>query len=101
MPVDSTGRAEPDDLTYLLLGRGGELFLAHVISEPPDFDQILSVELAGRHPDDEELQAGIQVVFEGRANTAEARLRSAETATARGHVTGAHQFITLEVRRGT
>ena len=89
-------RGRPDDLTYLLLGRGGELFLAHVISEPPDFDQILSVELAGPHPDDEELQAGIQVVFEGRANTAEARLRSAETATARGHVTGAHQFITLE-----
>ena len=89
-------RGRPDDLTYLLLGRGDELFLAHVISEPPDFDQILSVELAGPHPDDEELQVGIQVVFEGRANTAEARLRNAETATARGHVTGAHQFITLE-----
>ena len=40
---------EPDDLTYLLLGRGGALFLAHVISQPPDFDQILSVELAGPH----------------------------------------------------
>ena len=25
-------RGRPDDLTYLLLGRGGELFLAHVIS---------------------------------------------------------------------
>ena len=89
-------RGRPDDLTYLLLGRGGELFLAHVISEPPDFDQILSVELVGPHPDQEELQAGIRVVFEGRANTAEARLRHGETATARGHVTGAHQFITLE-----
>ena len=89
-------RGRPDDLTYLLLGRGGELFLAHVISEPPDFDQILSVELAGPHPDEEELQAGIRVVFDGRANTAEARLRNEETATARGHVTGAHQFITLE-----
>lgn len=89
-------RGRPDELTYRLLGRSGELFLAHVISEPPDFDQILSVELAGPHPDDEELQTGIQVVFEGRANTAEARLRNAETATGRGHVTGAHQFITLE-----
>lgn len=90
------GQGRPDDLTYRLLGRGGELFLAHQISEPPDFDQILSVELAGPHPDDEELNAGIQVVFEGRADTAEARLRTAEKATGRGHVTGAHQFITLE-----
>ena len=89
-------RGRPDDLTYLLLGRGGELFLAHVISQPPDFDQILSVGLAGPHADEEDLKAGIQVVFPGRANTAEARLRHGETATARGHVTGAHQFLTLE-----
>ena len=90
-------RGRPDDLTYLLLGRGGELFLAHVISEPPDFDQILSVGLAGPHPDEEDLKAGIQVVFPDRANTAEARLRHEETATARGHVTGAHQFLNLEL----
>jgi hypothetical protein len=89
-------QGKPDELTYLLLGRGAELFLAHVISEPPDFDQILSVELMGPHPEDEELQAGIRVVFEGRANMADARLRTAETATGRGHVTGAHQFISLE-----
>jgi hypothetical protein len=88
--------ARPDDLTYLLLGRRGELFLAHVISQPPDFDQILSVELAGPHPDEEDLKAGIEVAFEGRANTAEVRLRDGETATARGHVTGAHQFLALE-----
>ncbi|MGC5172140.1 hypothetical protein ACLQ2Q_15970 [Microbacterium sp. DT81.1] len=89
-------RGRPDDLTYLLVGRNREMFLAHVISEPPDFDQILSVELAGPHPDDEDLEAGIQVAFMGRANTAEARLRTGERATARGHVTGAHQFLTLE-----
>jgi hypothetical protein len=91
---DQQGR--PDELTYRLLGRGDELFLAHVIREPPDFDQILSVDLADPRPDDEELQTGIEVVFEGRADTARARIRSAETAAARGHVTGAHQFITLE-----
>jgi hypothetical protein len=91
---DREGRL--DDLTYRLLGRGGELFLAHVISQPPDFDQILSVALVGPPPDEEELKAGIEVVFEGRANTAEARLRDGTTATARGHVTGAHQFISLE-----
>jgi hypothetical protein len=50
----------------------------------------------GAHPDEEELKAGIQVVFPGRANTAGTRLRHGETATARGHVTGAHQFLNLE-----
>jgi hypothetical protein len=92
------GRDRPDDLTYLLVGRGEELFLAHVITQPPDFDQILSVGPASQQFDEEDLQAGIQVVFLGRANTAEARLRTGETATARGHVTGAHQFLTLEFR---
>ena len=91
---DRTSR--PDDLTYRLLGRGDELFLAHIIRQPPDFDQILSIELGRPHPDDEELKAGIEVVIPGRANTAEARLRQAETATARGHVTGANQFLALE-----
>ncbi len=67
-----------------------------MISQPPDFDQILSVGLVGPPPDEEKLEAGIEVVFEGRANTAEARLRDGTTATARGHVTGAHQFLSLE-----
>jgi hypothetical protein len=66
---------KPDDLTYLLFGRGGELFLAHVISQPPDFDQILAVELVGSPPDEEEVKAGIRVVLLGRANTAKERLR--------------------------
>ena len=89
--------ARPDDLTYLLLGRGDELFLAHVIWQAPDFDQILSVGLVDPHPDEDQLQAGISVVFPGRENTAEARLRGGTKATARGHVTGAHQFLDLEL----
>ena len=88
---------KPDDLTYLLFGRGVELFLAHVISEPPDFDQILSVQLAGAHPDEDEMNAGIEVVLPGRPNTATERLRDGTATTARGHVTGAHQFLSLEI----
>jgi hypothetical protein len=73
------------------------LFLAHVISQPPDFDQILAVELVGSPPDEEDIKAGIRVVLLGRANTAKERLRDGGAATARGHVTGAHQFLSLEI----
>src|SRR5262245_5205461 len=34
-------------LEYLLFGNGQELFLAHVITAPPDFDQILAVKVTG------------------------------------------------------
>jgi hypothetical protein len=88
---------KPDDLTYLLFGRSRELFLAHVISEPPDFDQILSVQLSGAQPDDEDVNAGIEVVLPARPNTAAERLRNGTAMTARGHVTGAHQFLSLEI----
>jgi hypothetical protein len=66
---------KPEELTYLLFGRDAELFLAHRISEPPDFDQILSVELAGSPLDEEDMKTGVEVVLPGRANTAKERLR--------------------------
>jgi hypothetical protein len=92
---DRSGK--PDDLTYLLVGHGAERFLVHRISEPPDFDQILAVELTGSPPDEEAMRVGVEVVLPGRPNTAEQRLRDGAAATARGHVTGAHQFLTLEI----
>src|SRR5258706_11976854 len=39
----------PARLEYLLFGKGGELFLAHLIVAPPDFDQVLSVEVTGHY----------------------------------------------------
>jgi len=38
---------KPEELTYFLFGKGMELFLAHSISKPPDFDQVLSVKVEG------------------------------------------------------
>ena len=92
---DASGK--PTDLTYRLFGRGEELFLAHVVSEPPDFDQILSVRLAGERPSDDELKRRIEVVFPGRPNTLGERLREGTVARARGHVTGAPDFLNLTV----
>lgn len=65
--------ASPAKLEYLLFGKGSELFLAHFIARPPDFDQVLSVSVAGRAFTDEELGRGMRVTFE-RPNTIAQRL---------------------------
>jgi hypothetical protein len=74
--------ARPDALEYLLFGKGTELFLAHRIVKPPEFDQLLSVTIADRKFSDEQLSRGLRVVVSGRANTAPVRLKEGETAEA-------------------
>ena len=71
--------AEPlPQLTYLMFGKGRERFLAHLITRPPDFDQILAVRIAGQAPTDEELRQGVRLSIPGRGNTIEARLQAGE-----------------------
>jgi hypothetical protein len=84
-------------LTYVLFVGGKELFLAHFISQPPDFDQILSISAKGALPSAEELQRGVTVEVPGRRNAPADRLKSKEAAAVRGHVTGAHQFLDLNI----
>jgi len=88
---------KPDELTYFLFGAGPERFLAHVIRAAPDFDQLLSVRVGGSPPSEEELGLGVQVVLPDRPNTAASRLGEGEAVSARGHVTGAHRFLDLEI----
>jgi hypothetical protein len=66
---------ELDELRYLLFGRGSELFLAHLITRPPDFDHLLSVSLAEQPFSDEELAKGIVVKLGDRPNTIAARIK--------------------------
>ncbi len=95
--LDGT-RTKPDKLTYMLFGRPDELFLAHVIAAPaPDFDQIISVKIDGHNFTEQELKSGVKVVFLERGNTAAERLKEKEKSQAQGHVTGAHQFLNLNV----
>ena len=70
----------PARLEYLLFGKGGELFLAHLIVAPPDFDQLLSVKVTGHAFTDEELAKGVQVAFAGTANTPAGRLKAKQQA---------------------
>lgn len=67
--------AKPKALTYILFGGGGEHYLAHWISGPPDFDQLLAVQLDGAAFSDAELAAGVIVEVPALANRAAARWR--------------------------
>lgn len=71
----------PSQLEYLLFGKGGELFLAHLILAPPDFDQLLAVKVTGHAFTDEELAKGVVVTFAGTANTPAGRLTAKQQAT--------------------
>lgn len=87
---------KPEQLTYILFGSPQELFLAHVIGRPPDFDQILRVRI-DRDFTDEELKLGVRVTILDRENTASGRIKEQEKVAGQGHVTGAHQFLQLEI----
>ena len=91
---------KPDSLTYILFGKEQDLFLAHWISKPPDFDQIMSVSLQSRPFSDEELDRGIEVVFRERPNSSASRIKVGETLIGQGHAAGAHQFLNLKVMGG-
>ena len=65
--------AKPTKLEYLLFGKGSELFLAHLITKPNDFDQIISIKM-DQPFSDAELRKGRRVVF-NRGNTAKERLK--------------------------
>ena len=88
---------KPDELSYILFGNGQELFLAHVIARPPDFDQILSVKISNA-PSDEELKHFDRVVILDRDNSATLRIKEKEQVVGQGHVTGAHQFLQLQIQ---
>ena len=92
---------KPEKLQYFLFGKGDELFLAHLITKPPDFDQILSVKITGHQFTDEEINRGVSVLFQDRNNTAAQRIKENEQAHAQFHVTGAHQFLDSQVQAGT
>jgi len=85
----------PTRLEYLLFGKGGELFLAHLIVAPPDFDQLLAVKVTGHEFSDEELAKGVQIAFAGTANTPAGRLKAKQKAP--GEMTSGGTKLQIEV----
>ena len=72
------GAAKPAQLQYILFGKGTEVFMAHFIAGPPDFDQVIAVKVNGPQFTDEQLANGIKATFAGRLNTAKTRLRETQ-----------------------
>jgi hypothetical protein len=91
------GGAKSPTLTYILFGDAEELFMAHLISKAPDFDQIVAVTASGSMPSAEELERGVTIEVLDRPNTPASRLKVHAVVPVRGHVTGAHQFLDLTV----
>jgi hypothetical protein len=90
-----------DELHYILFGKGNELFLAHQITQAPDFDQIVGVTVDGHSFTENELQRGVTVRIPNRGNVPAQRLRKSERTEGEGHVTGAHQFLPLQLKVAT
>ena len=84
-----TTAPRPSRLQYILFGKGQELFMAHFISSPPDFDHVLSVRLPGAQFSDEDLAKGLRVVFPDRANSIPARIREGQQLAAEITLPGA------------
>jgi hypothetical protein len=83
------GGPKLEEQNYLLFGRSADVFLSHMLSAPPDFDQILLVKLDMQDvPTDtiarlvEQLLAqGLYLWLPGRENSTATRLRSGDTLT--------------------
>jgi len=84
-------------LSYFLFGAPDELFLAHAISRPPDFDQIIEVVVEGLAVSDDELRAALPVGVPGRSDGAEGRLTDGETVAVEVGVGGEQRAVTLRV----
>jgi hypothetical protein len=65
----------PPQLEYILFGKGDELFLAHRINTPPDFDHLLQVRLDVELGDGD-LAGGPRVVVPDRADLATERIHA-------------------------
>src|ERR1043166_4653046 len=88
-------------LEYLLFGKGQELFLAHLIKSPPDFDQILAVKLIDQKFTNEELAKGIPVIFPGTTNAPASRLKEKQRVAGEMKIDNAPapKKIQVEVKR--
>jgi hypothetical protein len=83
-------------LQYILFGRGEEVFLAHLIARPPDFDQLIQVSVSPGFSDDD-LSRGLAVTVEGRRNMEGERIQGSEQGSAAATVHTATGLVTVKI----
>jgi hypothetical protein len=96
--------AQPlDQLEYILFGQAPDLFLAHVITRPPDFDQILGVTIGDAARTADHLKRGIRIKIPGRANTSNTRIKARERVSGQAQLPDAQtgQPLVLQLEAGT
>jgi hypothetical protein len=91
---------KPSHLEYLVFGKGNELFLAHLITLPPDFDQILSVKVSGHTFTDAELGQGVRIVIPESTNSARHRIKETQEVAAEISAAGGGATKTLKLQAG-
>jgi len=84
------GREAPGELAYILFGAGEERYMAHLLSAPPDFDQLLEVHVDGTL---ESATGPIFVTLGPRSNEVEDRLTVGEVI----RCSGAEHMLRFEV----
>jgi hypothetical protein len=91
--------AEPlDQLEYVLFGKEPDVFLAHVITRPPDFDQILGATVGNGTLAAADLEQGIRIKIPGRANTIQTRIKAGESVVAQAVRPGSAEGQPLEIQ---
>lgn len=88
----------PEHLKYVLFGKGKERFLGHLISRPPDFDQLLSVDFAGQGFSDDQLRSGVEFTVTGRRDQPGDRVQEQETVTAVAHLDSQEVPVEINAR---
>jgi hypothetical protein len=91
---------KPSKLEYILFGKGSELFLAHFITKPNDFDQIISIKTSGQTFTNDDLVKGMRIEFSDRSNKSNERLKEKVKALGRLQIPGgAPQMVQIETVR--
>jgi hypothetical protein len=85
-------KPRPTQLEYILFGIPRELFVAHAIFGPPDFDHVLGISLESVQPSEAHLGGDVRVVFPDRKNVAADRIRSTQRLAGRLRRAGAAEM---------
>ena len=88
--------ARPDHLEYLLFGKGKEIFLAHLITGPPDFDQIVSAKVTGHQFAADELRRGVRVQVPGASGSSVQRVKPGKAVSANAQTSGKNVAFKVE-----